>query len=403
MNPTRPKVVLRLAATALCIGAMLPAVAAQADPLLNGASISSTPSVVNNTAPSISGTPVVGHTLGLSTGSWSPAGLTFAYQWKVAGADVPGATATSLPLTADYLGKIVSVRITGSKTGYTSTTVTAVSGPVTAGTVVNNTSPTINGTPEVGHTLGLSTGSWSPAGLTFAYQWKVNGVSVAGATTATFAVTSDQLGQVISVSVTGSRAGYTSATATAATTPVQLGAVVNNTSPTITGTPKVGHTLGLSTGMWSPSGLTFAYQWKVNGVNVAGATTGTFALTKDHVGKIISVSVTGARTGYAPATATASTTAVKRGTITNRTAPTVNGTPKVGHTLGLSTGRWGPSGLKFTYRWLLNGHTISGKTGHTLKVSSAYKGKRISVRVTASRSGYTSTTVVSARRAKVTG
>jgi hypothetical protein len=176
---------------------------------------------------------------------------------------------------------------------------------------------------------------------------------------------------------------------------------VDSTAPTVNGTPQVGHTLGLSTGSWSPAGLTFAYQWKVDGVDVVGATTGTFAVTSAYVGKVISVSVTGSRAGYTSATATASTTAVQPGAIVNTSPPTVNGTPKVGRTLGLSTGTWSPSGLTFKYQWLLNGTAISGQTTGTLKVKSSYVGKRISVRVTASRTGYVSTTVVSAQRAKV--
>jgi 5'-nucleotidase len=80
----------------------------------------------------------------------------------------------------------------------------------------------------------------------------------------------------------------------------------------------------------------------------------------------------------------------------------VNGTPKVGRTLGMSTGNWSPSGLTFAYQWLLNGTPISGQTASTLKVTSAYDGKRISVRVTGSRTGYASTTVISAQSAKVT-
>lgn len=230
-----------------------------------------------------------------------------------------------------------------------------------------------------------------------------NDAAVAGATASSFPLTADYAGKVVSVTVTGSKTGFTSATATSAsTTAVQPGVVANNTAPTINGTPKVGYTLGLSTGMWSPSGLTFAYQWKVDGVAVPGATTGSFALTSAYVGKIVSVSVTGSKTGYTSTTATASTTAVQLGTITNSTPPTVNGTPRVGFTLGLSTGTWSPGGLTFAYQWLLGGQAITGQTSGTLKVRSAYKDKRISVRVTASRLGYVSTTVVSAQRAKVT-
>jgi hypothetical protein len=297
MNPTRPSVLLRLAAAVLCLGVAVPATAAV------GATTTATPSVSNSTPPALSGTVVVGHTIAFSNGIWSPSGLTFTYQWKVAGVDIAGATASSFPLTADYLDKVVSATVTGSKTGYSPATVTAVAGTVTAGAVVNNTPPTVNGTPAVGHILGLSTGSWSPSGLTFAYQWKVDGVDAAGATAATFRVKSAYVGKVISVSLTGSRTGYTSLTATASTTVVQRGTIVNSTRPTVNGTPKVGRTLGMSTGSWSPGGLTFAYQWLLDGKAMGGHTQSTLKVRSTYKGKRISVRVTASRLGYVTTTA----------------------------------------------------------------------------------------------------
>ena len=67
-------------------------------------------------------------------------------------------------------------------------------------------------------------------------------------------------------------------------------------APTISGTVRVGETLTASTsdiddadGM---SGAVFSYQWLANGADVAGATSDTYALVDDDVGKAIKVRVT---------------------------------------------------------------------------------------------------------------
>jgi len=81
--------------------------------------------------------------------------------------------------------------------------------------------------------------------------------------------------------------------------------------------------------------------------------------------------------------------------------PKLTGKAKVHSTLKAVAGSWAPSGTKLTYRWYASGHRISGATKSTLKISSKYKGKRISVRVTGKKSGYASVTKASTSTAKV--
>lgn len=81
--------------------------------------------------------------------------------------------------------------------------------------------------------------------------------------------------------------------------------------------------------------------------------------------------------------------------------PKLAGTAKVHAKLRVVTGVWAPSGTKLSYRWYASGHKISGATKSTLKISSKYKGKRISVRVTGKKSGYASVTKASTSTAKV--
>jgi hypothetical protein len=73
---------------------------------------------------------------------------------------------------------------------------------------------------------------------------------------------------------------------------------------------------------------------------------------------------------------------------------------KVGRLLTATIGVW-MSGTTLTPQWLRNDQSISGATGTTYKLKSADRGKRISVRVTATKLGYSPATVTSLKTSKV--
>lgn len=78
--------------------------------------------------------------------------------------------------------------------------------------------PAITGTAEVGETLTADDGTFTgDAVITYVWQWFAGGVAIPGATATTFALTSAQLGKVITVRVvatnaSGSASGYSAAT-----------------------------------------------------------------------------------------------------------------------------------------------------------------------------------------------
>ena len=53
------------------------------------------------------------------------------------------------------------------------------------------------------------------------------------------------------------------------------------------------------------------------------------------------------------------------------------------------------------YQWLRNGVAISGATGSTYKLTATDKGKRITVRVTGTKTGYTTLVKTSAATAAI--
>lgn len=74
----------------------------------------------------------------------------------------------------------------------------------------------------------------------------------------------------------------------------------------------------------------------------------------------------------------------------------IGGTARIGQTLTASPGTWTPADVTLRYQWLRDGAFIRGATGRTYAVSDADGGRSISVQVTAGRSGYNTTSRLSA-------
>ena len=80
--------------------------------------------------PVITGTPVIGQTLGVTIPAWSPVPTSFTYQWSYVNyTRIPGATKSTYKPTAADAGKQIVVFVYGSRTGYH--VGTSVSEPVT--------------------------------------------------------------------------------------------------------------------------------------------------------------------------------------------------------------------------------------------------------------------------------
>ncbi len=168
-------------------------------------------------------------------------------------------------------------------------------------------------------------------------------------------------------------------------------------TPTITGTPAIGGSLGADVGSWD-AGVTTHYQWK-DGNTVLG-TDAPLALTDAAlVNKTITLSVTGSRTGFADATTTAQVTIAAASLTT--TTPAISGTPVVGKTLSVTVAPWGPGDVKLAYTWLAGGKPIAGATGTSLRLTSGLLGKAISVQVTGTKPGYADSSVSSTATAAV--
>ncbi len=256
--------------------------------------------------------PEVGSNVTASPGTWNPtSGVTFAYQWLADGSAIADATTSSLAVTSALLGKKLSVRVTGS--GFLDTPGTATSAQTAAvqnPTVRNLTLPTVSGTFVIDHTVGSFSGTWSPGGSTYTRQWFADGAAIAGATGSLYTITAAEIGKKLSVRVTASKTGYQSATSTSLPSAAVLPGTITNTSvPTIFGDLRVGKTVGVNNGGWSPLPTDWTYRWFANGVLIPGVTTRTFVVDQTLYGKTLKAEVTGAKTGYTSASASSASSA----------------------------------------------------------------------------------------------
>ncbi|WP_426004066.1 hypothetical protein ACPFL9_17115 [Paenarthrobacter sp. NyZ202] len=157
--------------------------------------------------PTVTGTAAVGSTLTANPGTWT-SGTSLTYQWFRNGAAIAGATASKYVLAAADQGTQITVKVTGTKSGYATTTKeSAPTATVVAGTLAGPT-PTVSGTLAVGSVLTANPGTWT-SGTTLSYQWYRSGVAITAATAKTYTIVALDQGDTLRVRVTGTKPGYT--------------------------------------------------------------------------------------------------------------------------------------------------------------------------------------------------
>ena len=313
-----------------------------------------------------------------------PGGNT-SYSWYRNGLLIPGATSKSYTLGVSDIGRTLQAAVATSLSGFSPSEVRTSSVKIPLANLKAAT-PTFTGAARVGSKLQASTPGWT-SGTSFGYQWLRNGKVIAGATKSAYTLQPSDRDKVVTVRVTGKKASHTTLTRTAQPTPLVGYGKLVAAAPNISGTARVGSRLQASTPGWT-SGTSFDYQWLRNGKVIAGATKSAYTLQPSDRGKVVTVRVTGKKASHIGITRTAqSTPLVGYGKLVAAT-PKISGTARVGKTLKAQTGSWS-SGTKLNYQWLSNGKAIRGATKSSLHLRSADRAKRITVRLSGSKPGYT--------------
>jgi len=165
---------------------------------------------------------------------------------------------------------------------------------------------------RVGETLQVDTdGITSPNGP-YTYVWKRDGEVIENENGASYTLTIDDLGALITVEV--SKAGFAGVLTGGPTLPILSSSAVDlDGTVTINGDTVLGALLTADTSALIPSVGAYTYQWKRNGADIAGAVSGTYLLGGADINAVISVEVRCG--GYTGSVTSAATAAVRSTTI----------------------------------------------------------------------------------------
>ncbi len=229
--------------------------------------------------------PVLGHFLTTSIGTWDGAfPISYKYQWKRCDAadpvngvcvEIAGATSSFYTPTASDVGKRLRVQVTATNSLGTTPQNSEVTAPTIALTPVNRATPQIVGNNVVDQTLSLTGGRWEGSTpITFTYSWRrcnpvgdlATCVQIPGATGATYVPTVADIGFSIRVWITGTNPAGSDFVITNHTFPVvdkQHFAPSASTSPSIAGTALPGRQLTASIGNYAGDApVTTSYVWQ---------------------------------------------------------------------------------------------------------------------------------------------
>ncbi|MDO3395231.1 hypothetical protein QWJ41_05845 [Nocardioides sp. SOB44] len=255
--------------------------------------------------PRLTGIPGVGSLLQVLDPVWSLPGVTTGYQWFSDNVAIPGATGQTFVPTLAQAGTTIHAKVTGVLVGLPLVSVLTDYLPIPAAPAQElgaSSQPALSGTPKVGKTLTVADPAWNTDDVEQTYQWLRDGAPITGASAASHLLAPADLGRSISVAVTGTKEGWTSATVDSNALTTTVGdAIVATLQPRVSGTPALGQTLTATPGTWG-TGETpaFGYQWLRDGGPITGATQASYVVTLADLGRDLSLRVTATRPAYAP-------------------------------------------------------------------------------------------------------
>lgn len=317
------------------------------------------------------------------------------FQWFRNAVAIPGATDRTYKLTSSDAGKKISVKYTSlEKTSWDRKVTYVASSPLSVtydmlipASQAKHPVAKLSGTGYATEKLSVAV---DPAVFPKAkktYQWFADDEPIKGATNPSFTPGSSYLKRV------HAEVTYLGAHASPVTVPskaleIERGSLKAG-KPTITGASTVGKTLTAKPGTASKKDAKLTYIWVRGGKELLQQNRSTYTLTPADLGKKISVKTQFTHRDYHPVvTQSTATAAIAPGTLATSKKPAVSGKKIAGKTVKVTAGSYSPKAEKVTYQWQRAGKNIKGATKSSYKVVKADKGKKLTVKVSASKKGY---------------
>ncbi|MBI5819416.1 MAG: VCBS repeat-containing protein, partial [Verrucomicrobia bacterium] len=187
------------------------------------------------------------------------------YQWYFQGSPIVGATQASLSIPGASLAQqgAYRLRVNDGVAGVTSDVIQVI---------VTGVPPAIHAQPvgaSIGETGTIQLMVEANGSLPLNYEWRRNGVAIAGATSAVYSKPNASINDAGSYSVLVSNANGTITSASAAISVVPVTVAPAITTGPASGTQAVGDSIALTV---TATGDALAYQWFKDGQAIAGAT-----------------------------------------------------------------------------------------------------------------------------------
>jgi hypothetical protein len=321
-----------------------------------GTVTSSTVTLTVISPPTISTPPATTRVNQVASASFSvvaAGGAPYTYQWQKDGADMVGATASTLNLSNVQTSDAASYAVT----------ITNAAGSVTSSAaVLTVTVPILITAQPVSVTANLGTGasfSVTATGTTPTYQWKKAGVNITGATTATLS-----FGSLLATDAGSYTVVVTNAAGSVTSSATTLTVI---SPPTISVPPaSTSKNLGTSTSfsVTATGGAPYTYQWKKDGSDIVGATAATLSFA--------TLSSTDAGSYTVVVSNAAGTVTSNAAILTVVVVPTIAAQPvSINANQGASAtfSVTAAGGGTYTYQWKKAGVNITGATAATLTLS----------------------------------
>jgi hypothetical protein len=151
--------------------------------------------------------------------------------------------------------------------------------------------------------------------------------------------------------------------------------------------------------VWEP-GVKASYQWLLDGKAIPKATNPTYRLLATDLGHKLRLRITLKKDSVKDTVFDSPSKTVLAKALKLTPLPTISGKAKLGQLLTVTIGTW-DEGVKINIQWLRNGNPIQNATKSTYKLTTYDFGQHITVKITATKSGFATTSRVSEPTKKV--